>query len=77
MTLQQLKDAIIKDEAQFIEDLFHDETLLQEEYTERVNEMMDEVNSCQSPDELVYYYMEQGCSEKDANRQLYYYLIKD
>ena len=77
MTLQQLKEAIIKDEAQFIEDLFHDETLSQEECTELVNEMMSEVNSCQSPDELVYYYMTQGHSEQDANRQLYYYLIKD
>ena len=76
MTFQQLKEAIIRDETQLIEDLYHDESLSQDEYTERVKELINEVNSCQTPDELVYFYMEQGFSERDANQQLYYQLIE-
>lgn len=77
MTFQQLKEVIIKDETQFIEDLYHDESLSQDEYTERVKELIDEVNSCQTPNELVHFYMEQGFSERDASQQLYHQLIEN
>ena len=76
MTLQQLKERIIKDETQFINDLYDDETLSKDEYLERVEALVEEVNACDSPNELVYLYMTQGYSERDANEQLYSYLIK-
>lgn len=76
MTLQQLKERIIKDETQFINDLYDDETLSKDEYLERVETLVEEVNACDSPNDLVYFYMAQGCSERDANEQLYSYLIK-
>ncbi len=76
MTFQQLKEAIIRDETQFIEDLYHDESLSQDEYTERVKELIDEINSCQTPDELMCFYMNEGYSERDAYYNLFNYLIE-
>ena len=75
MTLQQLKEKIIHDETQFIIDLFNDESITQEEYTERALEIVSGVNSCQTPDDLICFYMNNGYSEKVAYQTMFYFLI--
>ena len=76
MTLQQLKEKIIHDETQFITDMFNDESITQEEYTERALEIVSEVNSCQTQGDLIRFYTHVGCSEQVAYEIIFNYLIE-
>jgi hypothetical protein len=77
MTLQQLKYEIIKDETAFIIDLHTDAGSTLAEVNENINEMISEVNSCQTPEELVYMFMEQGYTEEMAYSHLFKYLVEN
>jgi len=76
MTLQELKQAIIKDETEFIIEMHTDVGSTLAEVNEAIKEMTDEINSCLLPEELVCFYMNRGWSEQDANGMLYNYLIE-
>jgi subtilase family serine protease len=77
MTLQQLKYEIIKGETAFIIDLHTDANSTIAEINENINEMISEVNSCQTPEELVYMFMEQGYTEEMAYSHLFKYLVEN
>jgi hypothetical protein len=77
MTLQQLKEAIIKDETEFIIDLHKDVDTTLAEINENINEMISDINSCRTPEELVYMFMNLGYSETNAYSHLFKYLIEN
>jgi hypothetical protein len=77
MTLQELKEAIIKDETNFIIDLHTDAGSTLAEVNENISEMISEVNSCQTPDELAYMFMGLGYTEQDAYSHLFTYLVEN
>jgi hypothetical protein len=77
MTLQQLKEAIIQDETQFIIELYEDAKSEPYEIVEVLENMTDEVDSCQTVDELLGFFIDQGYSEREAYSHLFSYLVKN
>lgn len=77
MTLQQLKYSIIKDETDFIVEMYEDANAEPSEIEEAVDGIINTVNSCQTVDDLVYFYTAGGFSERDAYHNLFNYLIEN
>jgi len=77
MTLQELKNAIIKDETEFIIEMHSEVNSTLGEVNESIRDFTEEINSCQSPEELVAFYLNRGYSESDACNQLFMYLIEN
>lgn len=76
MTLQELKQAIIKDETEFIIDLHTDAGSTLAEVNKVIEDMTSFINSCLSLEELVCFYIDQGYSEREAHSNLLHYLIE-
>ena len=76
MTLQQLKEAIIKDETEFIVEMHEDANSEPQEIEAAIDELTSEINSCQTPDELVCFYLRRGFDESEAANMLFVYLIE-
>ena len=76
MTLQQLKTEIIEDETLFIIEMYEDNKAEPSEINEAINEMVSEINSYQTPEELMGYYMNRGFDESEAYNALFGYLIE-
>lgn len=77
MTLQELKKAIIEDETEFIVEMYEDVNAEPSEIEEAVDDIISEVNSYQTVDELIYFYVSRGYSEQDACRNLFHYLVEN
>lgn len=77
MTFQQLKEAIIHDETEFIVEMYEDNNAEPSEIEETIDELISVVNSCQVPNELVGYYMSRGFDEWEAYNVLLGYLIEN
>ena len=76
MTLQQLKTEIIEDETLFIIEMYEDNNSEPSEIKEAINEMVSEINSYQTPEELIIYYINRGLDESEAYIVLFGYLIE-
>ena len=77
MTLQQLKAKIIEDETEFIVEMYEGSDSEPLVIKEIINEMISEVNSFQTPDELIGYYTRRGFDESEAYNVLFGYLIEE
>jgi hypothetical protein len=76
MTLQQLKEAIIKDETEFIIEMHNDVNSPPNETAEAVNEITGEINSCVSTEGLILFFTSRGYDESEAYNVLLGYLIE-
>ena len=77
MTLQELKEAIIKDETEFIIEMLTDVGSTLAEVNESLNDMTNEINSYQTPEELMCFYLNRGWKEQDAYNTLFAYLVEN
>ena len=77
MTLQELKTAIFKDEEEFIIEMNQDVNSSIGEIKEDIKNLKEDINSCQTPKELIAFYTNRGWDEHDAYQQILSYLIEN
>jgi hypothetical protein len=75
MTFAELKNKIIEDETEFIE-IYEDAGADQTEIDKVIGDITSEINSYQTPSELVWFFMNRGYNESEAVNILFDYLIE-
>jgi hypothetical protein len=77
MTLQELKTAIFKDEEEFIIEMHRDVNSSIGEIKEDIKNLKEDIDSYQTPEELISFYINRGWNERDAYQQILSYLIEN
>jgi hypothetical protein len=76
MTFAELKNKIIEDETEFTIEIYEDVGADQTEIDKVIGDITSEINSYQTPSELVWFFMTRGYNESDAANTLFDYLIE-
>lgn len=73
----QLIKEIIEDEERFIDDLYEDNCMNEEDYKERILDLNEELNSCTTTEDLVCYFINQGYRQNEAYQHVFKYLVEE
>ena len=76
MTLQELKEIIIEDQTEFINEMYSNDSTTIGEIKEAMNDMIEDVNSCKTPEDIVGFFVGRGWDENEAYMILFSYLIE-
>jgi hypothetical protein len=76
MTFAELKNKIIEDETEFTIEIYEDVGADQTEIDKVIGDITSEINSYQTPSELIWFFVARGYNESDAANTLFDYLIE-
>lgn len=68
---------IIEDEERFIEDLYEDNCMSEEDCNERISILNEELNTCTTVEDVVCWFINQGYSQNEAYQHVFKYLVEE
>jgi hypothetical protein len=76
MKFEKLKQLVIKDYIEVMEELYENGDMTSNEYKQDMKENVDEINECKIVDDLVNFYCQHGFDEEDAVEKIIGFLIE-